>query len=114
MEKKTAVEWLQECLSIHLTYEQKMQFEGLYHQALAIEKEQIVRAFGYEEIDGEQYYNETYHPVDTNEMIDHIGDANKMVETIYTEEQVKAIVEKSRTTGLTAEYIMLSLKQPKK
>jgi hypothetical protein len=31
----------------------------------------------------EQYYNETYvnnHIVDTNEMIDHIGDANKMVE----------------------------------
>jgi hypothetical protein len=34
-------------------------------------------------------------------------------ETLYTEEQVKFIVEKSRETGLTAEYLMLSLKQPK-
>ena len=34
-------------------------------------------------------------------------------ETLYTEEQVKEIVEKSRETGLTAEYLMLSLKQPK-
>jgi hypothetical protein len=33
---------------------------------------------------------------------------------LYTEEQVKFIVEKSRETGLTAEYLMLSLKQPKK
>jgi hypothetical protein len=38
----------------------------------------------------------------------------KAKETLYTEEQVKFIVEKSRETGLTAEYLMLSLKQPKK
>jgi len=38
---------------------------------------------------------------------------NKAKETLYTEEQVKEIVEKSRETGLTAEYLMLSLKQPK-
>jgi len=38
---------------------------------------------------------------------------NKAKETLYTEEQVISIVEKSRTTGLTAEYIMLSLKQHK-
>ncbi len=34
-------------------------------------------------------------------------------ETLYTEEQVIEIVEKSRATGLTAEYIIQSLKQPK-
>lgn len=34
-------------------------------------------------------------------------------ETLYTEEQVIAIVEKSRATGLTVEYIIQSLKQPK-
>ena len=28
---------------------------------------------------------------------------------LYTEEQVKQIVEKSRETGLTAEYLLLSL-----
>jgi hypothetical protein len=38
---------------------------------------------------------------------------NKAKETLYTEEQVREIVEKSRATGLTAEYIMLSLKQSK-
>jgi len=34
-------------------------------------------------------------------------------ERSYTEEQVIEIVEKSRATGLTAEYIIQSLKQPK-
>jgi len=38
---------------------------------------------------------------------------NKAKEILYTEEQVIAIVEKSRATGLTAEYIIQSLKQPK-
>lgn len=32
---------------------------------------------------------------------------------LYTEEQVIAIVEKSRSTGLTAEYIIQSLKKHK-
>jgi hypothetical protein len=43
-----------------------------------------------------------------------INGYNKAKETLYTEEQVREIVEKSRATGLTAEYIMLSLKQTKK
>ena len=38
---------------------------------------------------------------------------NTAKETLYTEEQVISIVEKSRATGLTAEYLMLTLKQPK-
>ena len=36
--KKSAVEWLQEVLS--LTFEQEMQFEGLFQQAKEMEKEQ--------------------------------------------------------------------------
>jgi len=69
MPKQTAVEWLKECLSIHLTHEQQMQVEGLFQQALAMEKEQIVDAhltglIYTLEIEGskqaEQYYNETY------------------------------------------------------
>ena len=36
---------------------------------------------------------------------------DKAKETLFTEEQVIAIVEKSRATGLTAEYIIQSLKQ---
>ena len=72
MSKQTAVEWLNECLSIHLTDEQKMQFEGLFHQALAMEKDQIVESHlvGQEATiaytttgrnqTSLQYYNETY------------------------------------------------------
>jgi hypothetical protein len=45
----TAVEWLQEALSIHLTFEQQMQFEGLFQQAKEMEKQQ-----GYSE---EEVYN---------------------------------------------------------
>ena len=41
MEKKTAVEWLQERISIGLTYEQEVLFEGLFDQAKEMEKEQM-------------------------------------------------------------------------
>jgi hypothetical protein len=64
MNKQTSIEWLQECLSIHLTHEQQMQFEGLFQQALAMEKEQIEDAYhkGFLDIDYKPkgYYNETY------------------------------------------------------
>jgi hypothetical protein len=36
------------------------EWNQVFKKAKEMEKEQIVRAFGYEEIDGEQYYNETY------------------------------------------------------
>lgn len=67
--KQTAVEFLQEALSIHLTFEQQMKFEGLFQQAKEMEKEQIEKAVifgnrqdfydGTEEI-GNNYYNKTY------------------------------------------------------
>jgi hypothetical protein len=72
MSKQTSIEWLKECLSIHLTDEQKQQFEGLFQQALAMEREQIVDAFNSGMVnsvdwfndgiteESEQYYNETY------------------------------------------------------
>lgn len=65
MKKQTAVQWLQK--SLHLTFEQEMQFEGLFQQALEIEKEQIKDAnivgvncglYGYRS--AEQYFNKTY------------------------------------------------------
>jgi hypothetical protein len=67
---KTAVEFLQVALSIHFTDEQHMQFEGLFQQALQIEKEQIMDAYW----DGGQdvpltektceiYYNNTYKEI---------------------------------------------------
>ena len=66
----TAVEWLQNCLNIHFTFEQKMQFEGLFQQAKEMEKQQIIDAHldgqcfstTIEEIDyAKDYYNETYN-----------------------------------------------------
>jgi hypothetical protein len=39
MKKQTAVEWLQEALS--LTFEQEMKFEGLFQQAKEMESEQL-------------------------------------------------------------------------
>lgn len=66
MEQQTAVIWLQQAMKSTLSHEQIMAVEGLYQQALAMEKEQIMDAYYYEpntdEIkdDGEQYYNETY------------------------------------------------------
>jgi len=40
--KQTAVEFLQECLSIHLSHQQQVQFEGLFQQAKEMEKEQMI------------------------------------------------------------------------
>jgi hypothetical protein len=67
----TAVEFLEEALSIHLTHEQKMQFIGLFHQVLEMEKQQIIEAYrdgrtdqqtkdGFYNRNSETYYNETY------------------------------------------------------
>ena len=39
---KTAVEFLQEQLSIYLTNDQKIQFEALFQQAMEKEREQII------------------------------------------------------------------------
>ena len=63
-EQQTAVEWLQEVIINHLSHEQQMQLEGLFQQAKAMEKEQIINAYekGAEESwDAEKYYNETYN-----------------------------------------------------
>ena len=56
MSKQTAIEWLE----TELKKLPMVNVVEVFKEAKAMEKEQIVRAFGYEEIDGEQYYNETY------------------------------------------------------
>jgi hypothetical protein len=38
---QTAVEWLKERISIGLTYEQKVLFEGIFEQAKEMEEEQM-------------------------------------------------------------------------
>jgi hypothetical protein len=66
MKKQTAVEWLLQRFEDGDMYNvEDAQF--IKHQALAMEKEQIEEAYGYEAYDeegnplsAEQYYNETY------------------------------------------------------
>lgn len=67
MKKQSAVSFLREAISIHLTEEQKQSFEGLWQQALDMEYEQIVKAAvwepflgNYEKKVGEEYYEENY------------------------------------------------------
>ena len=45
MTKQSSIEWLIQCMSIHLTHEQKMQFEGLFQQAHIMHKQEIEDAF---------------------------------------------------------------------
>jgi hypothetical protein len=64
--KQTAVEFLQECLSIHLNHKQQIQFEGLFQQAKAMHKEEIEEAWnsaygGDSFHDGEDYYNAKFN-----------------------------------------------------
>ena len=95
MPKQTAVEWLE----TELKKLPMVDVVKVFKQAKAMEKEQIFKAFevGYnqnyeQQYDTiEQYYYKTYHSVESNEMIDHIGDANEMVE--ISEDQAIEIVK---------------------
>jgi hypothetical protein len=62
--KQTAVEWLEQCISIHLTKEQKSQFIGLFIQAKEMERQQIMDAVNATMIDDDlnayEYFTETY------------------------------------------------------
>ena len=65
MSKQTSIEWLIECLNIHLTEEQKTQFEGLFQQAQQMHKEEIEDAWiatdnELQRLSAEEYYQETY------------------------------------------------------
>lgn len=57
---QTAVEFLQQALSLHLTHNEQMQFEGLFQQALEMEKQQIINAYDISKkedyISGEDYF----------------------------------------------------------
>lgn len=67
MKRQSSIEWLQECMLIHLTHEQQMQFEGLFQQAEEMRKQEIIEAWcnGYDEEDRATsspltYYKNTY------------------------------------------------------
>ena len=81
MSKQTAVEWIVSKLSIT--------FQTMYSEEIEQAKEIEVR---------DNYGS-------------FVAGYDKAKETLFTEEQVISIVEKSRATGLTAEYIIQSLKQ---
>jgi hypothetical protein len=68
MKKQTAVEWLVERITKHHDKSFQEFYGAEITQALEMEKEQIVDAYGNEEYDdngrpmsAEQYYNETYN-----------------------------------------------------
>jgi hypothetical protein len=68
MKEQTAVEFLYDAIMKHLSHEQQMQFEGLFQQAMDMEKGQIMKAV-YDSMGtnfdpnmgrAELYYNEKY------------------------------------------------------
>jgi hypothetical protein len=107
--QQTSVEWLYSNLKSHFEHDGdllevvKMSFE----QAKAMEKEQIIKSYkeghyhlDFDSYNPDQYYDETYR-----------GDTiqnNK--DKMYSAEEVIKIVEISRTTGLTAEYLIEQFK----
>jgi len=90
--KQTAVKLIIDKFNLLSDSDFKSWMLNHHDELIQMEREQIKEAYiagdqGYyilEEIKefAKDYYVETYggHLVDTNEMIDHIGDANKMVE----------------------------------
>ena len=68
MVKQSSVEWLIECLNIHLTEEQKTQFEGLFQQSKQMHKKEIESAYFFGGFNLKEsrykgmneYYQETY------------------------------------------------------
>lgn len=68
----TAVEWLYQFVQMKLPHEQQIQFEGLFQQAIRMEKEQIMMAVkdswymakgsNFQEPQEDKYYNETFKP----------------------------------------------------
>jgi len=95
-----------------ITHSTDIDINELYYISLQEVKELIG------EVDVEKKYNETwlakYQPYDSKEGIAFKTGYNQALEDNkekkYTEEDVITIVEKSRATGLTAEYIIQSLK----
>jgi hypothetical protein len=66
---QTSVEWLQQSMEIHLSHEQKMQFEGLYQEAKEMHKEEMHKCASFwrgKENDIEkpifdEWYNQTFN-----------------------------------------------------
>jgi hypothetical protein len=62
----------------------------------------------------ENYAKQFDYAEDSSPQLDFIEGAKWQEERMYSEEEVIAIVEKSRETGLTAEYLLLTEQFKKK
>ena len=62
----------------------------------------------------EKYAKQFDYAEDSSPQIDFITGANWQAERMYSEEEVIKIVEKSRETGLTAEFLLLTEQFKKK
>ena len=62
----------------------------------------------------EKYAKQFDYAEDSSPQLDFIEGAKWQAERMYSEEEVIAIVEKSRETGLTAEYLLLTEQFKKK
>jgi hypothetical protein len=61
-----------------------------------------------------EMYENTFNQPNGTESIDFIAGAEWQAKRMYSEEEVIKIVEKSRETGLTAEYLLLTKQFKKK
>lgn len=77
--KQTSVQWLEECIKIGLNYEQEVMFEGLFQQALQMEKEQIEKTF----VD---VTKATLQNLGIESTLQDIIDFKKIAEVYYNEE----------------------------
>ena len=86
--QKTAVEFLYEFVLLKLTNEQQMQFEGLFHQAKQIEKDQIESAFldGY----GNGHSNGLMYDINEDLYESKISDSKQYYESKYGKDENKA------------------------
>jgi capsule polysaccharide modification protein KpsS len=98
---KQAVVWLQQALNDHLSPDQRASFEGLFQQAIGLEREQIMDAYSNgaedeynyqmdiqgrrEDIDSEIYFNNTYGILPMNDIITAMAMHNEQLCAAYTE-----------------------------
>jgi len=77
--KHTAVEWLVTHINLGLTYEQEVIFEGLFEQARAIEKEQIINAWN------NAYDKGTRDRLE--KVVDTVGDADTYLKETFKQQK---------------------------
>ena len=105
MSKQTSVEWLLKELytKMNLSGNGRV-LDEILEEAKEMHKQEIIDAYDQDLYGGlygkskynhgKEYYQQTYQSVDTNEMIDHIGDVNEMVDVTKQNDVREDDVEK--------------------